>query len=359
VLAFLYGESFGAATSTLSVLIWTVVPYCWVRYHAYVLVAADRQRIDLSLNVLITVLNVVLNLFLIPRYGHLGAAVSTLISVGVYQRRPIRVLAGVPPGACGAAHVSARAAVGGGHHGRVCVGAARAHRDGGACSERHRVHRRTVRRAVLHGRGAEAAAPRPARDWTPTEGALMESARFDSGRLAAPTSGTRATRDLAWLWPIGIGALAGVTAFGVAQMSRAWIGFVIAGLIFGLVIVVVRDTERVLTTGFVLCLQAGASYRLLYDRAGSEGLAFPLSVLVGGVLVAWYLFTGAQRRRTFAWTGTLAIPIVALLATSFLSLLATSERFIGWAGCFASWSSFSCAGWPSTLRAPKWNSSGS
>ncbi len=84
-LAFLYGESFRAATATLSVLIWTVVPYCWVRYHAYILVAADRQRIDLSLNVLITGLNVVLNLFLIPAYGHFGAAVATLISVGVYS----------------------------------------------------------------------------------------------------------------------------------------------------------------------------------------------------------------------------------------------------------------------------------
>jgi O-antigen/teichoic acid export membrane protein len=84
ILAFLYGEPFRPTAATLSVLVWTVVPYGWVRYHAYVLVAADRQRVDLSLNVAMSVLNILLNLALIPAYGHLGAAVATLISVCVY-----------------------------------------------------------------------------------------------------------------------------------------------------------------------------------------------------------------------------------------------------------------------------------
>ena len=76
ILQLLYGEAFRAAAYTLSVLILTLVPYGIVRYHAYVLVGANHQRIDLALNVVMSVHNVLLNLWLIPRYGHLGAALG-------------------------------------------------------------------------------------------------------------------------------------------------------------------------------------------------------------------------------------------------------------------------------------------
>lgn len=134
----------------------------------------------------------------------------------------------------------------------------------------------------------------------------------------------------ALLWPVAIGAACGLAAIGVAQMDRAWIGFIMAAFAFALILVAARDTERLLVTTFVLCLQAGAAYRLFYDRGGSEGLAFPLSVLVGVVLVLWYLAAGGvQRLRSCVWAGRLGIPIVALLATSSLSLLTTTERFVG------------------------------
>jgi O-antigen/teichoic acid export membrane protein len=84
LLALLYGEPFRAAGSTLAVLMWTVVPYGWVRYHAYVLLAADRQRTALAFNVLMAVVNVGLDLIFIPAYRYLGAAVATLISVAFY-----------------------------------------------------------------------------------------------------------------------------------------------------------------------------------------------------------------------------------------------------------------------------------
>ena len=84
ILQLLYGEAFRAAAYTLSVLILTLVPYGIVRYHAYVLVGANHQRIDLALNVVMSVLNVLLNLLLIPRYGHLGAALATFVSICVY-----------------------------------------------------------------------------------------------------------------------------------------------------------------------------------------------------------------------------------------------------------------------------------
>jgi O-antigen/teichoic acid export membrane protein len=81
VLQLLYGSKFHAAAGTLSILIWTVVPYSFVRYQAYLLVAANRQGIDLLLNVLMSVVNIALNLILIPRYSFFGAACATLASI--------------------------------------------------------------------------------------------------------------------------------------------------------------------------------------------------------------------------------------------------------------------------------------
>lgn len=84
ILQLLYGEAFRTAAYTLSVLILTLIPYGFVRYHAYVLVGANHQRVDLVLNVVMSGLNIVLNLVLIPLYGHLGAAIATIISISAY-----------------------------------------------------------------------------------------------------------------------------------------------------------------------------------------------------------------------------------------------------------------------------------
>jgi O-antigen/teichoic acid export membrane protein len=88
ILTLLYGQAFVEATSTFSILIFTLVPYSVVRYHAYVLVGANHQRMDLLLNAIMSGVNVVLNLILIPRYSYLGAAIATFVSIctyGVFQ----------------------------------------------------------------------------------------------------------------------------------------------------------------------------------------------------------------------------------------------------------------------------------
>ena len=84
ILLFTVGDAFLPATTVLYVLIWTIVPYAVTRYYAFVLVAANRQRVDLLLNVVMALVNVLLNLVLIPRYGALGAAIATLISVAMF-----------------------------------------------------------------------------------------------------------------------------------------------------------------------------------------------------------------------------------------------------------------------------------
>jgi O-antigen/teichoic acid export membrane protein len=84
ILVFTVGDAFVPATNVLYVLIWTIVPYAVTRYYAFVLVAANKQRVDLLLNIVMALANVLLNLLLIPRYGSLGAAIATLISVAMF-----------------------------------------------------------------------------------------------------------------------------------------------------------------------------------------------------------------------------------------------------------------------------------
>lgn len=84
VLGLLYGPGFDAAAPTLCILMWTLIPYGVVRFNAYLMVGANHQRVDLLLNVVLSVVNVLMNLVLIPAWGHLGAAVSTLVSVALF-----------------------------------------------------------------------------------------------------------------------------------------------------------------------------------------------------------------------------------------------------------------------------------
>ncbi len=84
ILELLYGVEFTAAKDTLSVLILTLIPYGIVRYHAYVLLGANHQRVDLALNIVMSVFNIIFNLALIPAYGHLGAAIATFTSICLY-----------------------------------------------------------------------------------------------------------------------------------------------------------------------------------------------------------------------------------------------------------------------------------
>lgn len=84
ILAWLYGEEFRSAASVLSILMLTLVPYGWARFQAYALVSANHQRVDLWLNIVMSLLNAGLNLVLIPSFGALGAACSTFVAICAY-----------------------------------------------------------------------------------------------------------------------------------------------------------------------------------------------------------------------------------------------------------------------------------
>jgi O-antigen/teichoic acid export membrane protein len=74
IITLLYGPGFEPAANALRILIWAAVPLFWVDTCRNVLIAAGLQMRFLWLMMLTTGFNVLLNLWLIPRYGAIGAA---------------------------------------------------------------------------------------------------------------------------------------------------------------------------------------------------------------------------------------------------------------------------------------------
>jgi O-antigen ligase len=147
-----------------------------------------------------------------------------------------------------------------------------------------------------------------------------------SDSSAWPAAESRTAALVRRWWPFALGALVATAALPLATLDRAWIGFIIAALAGLATWIAVVDRTRLLSAVFVLSLQAGAAYRIFYERAGSDGLAMQLSVMVGLVLVASWWSSGALPAVPRTRLGRVALVI---LACSALSLLTTSERFVG------------------------------
>lgn len=84
VLTLLYGPQMAAAVPSLRILTWTLLPLSIAIMLAQVLFSANRQAIDLRVNLIAAVASVGLGAFLIPRFGAAGAATSTLASATLY-----------------------------------------------------------------------------------------------------------------------------------------------------------------------------------------------------------------------------------------------------------------------------------
>jgi O-antigen ligase len=71
--------------------------------------------------------------------------------------------------------------------------------------------------------------------------------------------------------------------------------------------------------------------RLAHGRAGSlEGIAIPFVALAGGTLLLWRFFAyGTSHFHQFRFDGLARWPILAILATTILSIATTSEQFVG------------------------------
>jgi O-antigen/teichoic acid export membrane protein len=81
IILLVYGKEFLNSAGVMQILIWTICFFPIALVFARALVASKNQRFDLICNVLALVFNVSLNLLLIPRFGCVGAAMATLISI--------------------------------------------------------------------------------------------------------------------------------------------------------------------------------------------------------------------------------------------------------------------------------------
>ncbi len=83
IITMIFNAEFLAAALILSILVMSLVPFGMMNLLGNVLTATHHQKIDLATNGLGVLLNLGLNLVFIPRYGALGAAYTTLITVTV------------------------------------------------------------------------------------------------------------------------------------------------------------------------------------------------------------------------------------------------------------------------------------
>lgn len=80
ILAILFGDGYADASATLNILAVSVVPFCVVMVVSRGLVAVNSQHVDFLANAFGVVAGITGGLFLIPRYGGIGAAAAQLLS---------------------------------------------------------------------------------------------------------------------------------------------------------------------------------------------------------------------------------------------------------------------------------------
>jgi O-antigen/teichoic acid export membrane protein len=80
----LYGAKLAAASTSLSILAWSIVPVAMAAVLAQMLFASGKQHIDLQVNIVMMLVSVLLNLFAIPRWGAPAAAATAVASTILY-----------------------------------------------------------------------------------------------------------------------------------------------------------------------------------------------------------------------------------------------------------------------------------
>lgn len=80
IISLIYGESFLPSVPVLSILIWSEIFVFYGLIHYEILISVNKQRLYLLFTGTGAVVNIVLNLILIPIYGIIGAGIATLIS---------------------------------------------------------------------------------------------------------------------------------------------------------------------------------------------------------------------------------------------------------------------------------------
>jgi len=74
-----YGPEFVNAGSSLNIIVLSIIFIFAVRPLSYSLIVIEKQRLNLFFVIIASIINIILNLILIPKYAGNGAAISTLI----------------------------------------------------------------------------------------------------------------------------------------------------------------------------------------------------------------------------------------------------------------------------------------
>lgn len=81
VLTLLFGAAFAPAAAPLAILLWSFIPFCEGKLLGSALLASDRQRADLTINLIVLAVTAALLFVLVPHAGATGAAWAMLASV--------------------------------------------------------------------------------------------------------------------------------------------------------------------------------------------------------------------------------------------------------------------------------------
>ncbi len=80
IILLIYSNRFLNASSALSILIYSEVFIYFAMIQNYILISTGKQKLNLAFIGSASVMNIILNLFLIPKYGILGASFATVVS---------------------------------------------------------------------------------------------------------------------------------------------------------------------------------------------------------------------------------------------------------------------------------------
>ena len=127
-----------------------------------------------------------------------------------------------------------------------------------------------------------------------------------------------------------LGMLTGLTMLGIAGMETRWLVYISGVFLFAFSLIIAHGRLQFLWVIFVLSFQFDVAVRVLHGYAGSAGIAVYLTFLAG-LLLATFLISVRDNVNDgpFRWGGPLGFPIAALFLTYLLSLLLSSERFVG------------------------------
>lgn len=78
IISLIYGQEYGSSALVLKIIIWFFAIWSLRAITAIILRAINKPQLDFFANVVGLILNIALNLILIPRYSYIGAAIATV-----------------------------------------------------------------------------------------------------------------------------------------------------------------------------------------------------------------------------------------------------------------------------------------